>query len=268
MRDFAAAAPATADLLTRPFDDPAAATARKQRRLQAATLGLTPGLTIAGLCDDVRPADRSPFKMRRGVASRGLSRRVSEMRCACRGHARSEFADVGSCAGAQSRARRPSARGPGRSRLCSASGDHGCDPERSQQAAVLVVVIATVGGSRSGFWRGRPTLPVTGRLWRSSISGNSWVTSLRCPPVRLIANGMPLASTSRWCFEPCGHGQPGMARSGAPQKGADMAGVYRGARPVDLPGGISLTRSFWCSASHTPAFCQVRSRRQHVTPEP
>ncbi len=29
--------------------------------------------------------------------------------------------------------------------LCSASGDHGCDPERSQQAAVLVVVIATVG---------------------------------------------------------------------------------------------------------------------------
>ena len=35
-----------------------------------------------------------------------------------------------------------------------------------------------------------------------------------------------------------------------------------------FPAAFSFTNSLSCKASHTPAFCQVRSRRQHVTPEP
>jgi len=43
-------------------------------------------------------------------------------------------------------------------------------------------------------------LPGTGTT--PSTKGRSWVTSLRCPPVNVIANGSPPASVSRWCFEP------------------------------------------------------------------
>ena len=41
----------------------------------------------------------------------------------------------------------------------------------------------------------------------ASISGMSWVTSLRLPPVSDTASGMPCASVITWCFE------PGRARS-------------------------------------------------------
>lgn len=34
------------------------------------------------------------------------------------------------------------------------------------------------------------------------------------------------------------------------------------------PAALSLRKSCWCRASHPPAFCQSRSRRQAVTPAP
>jgi hypothetical protein len=43
-------------------------------------------------------------------------------------------------------------------------------------------------------------LPATGTT--PSTKGRSRVTSLQCPPVRAIASGSPLASVSRWRFEP------------------------------------------------------------------
>lgn len=46
----------------------------------------------------------------------------------------------------------------------------------------------------------RPTRPRTGGI--ASSRGNSWVTSLRFPPVSRTASGVPCPSVIRWCFEP------------------------------------------------------------------
>src|SRR4051812_3891181 len=72
----------------------------------------------------------------------------------------------------------------------------------------------------SGFRRGRPTLPATGRACRSSSNGSSWVTSLRLPPVSATASGMPVASTKRWCFEPVRERSTGDGPVRSPPKGA------------------------------------------------
>lgn len=56
-----------------------------------------------------------------------------------------------------------------------------------------------------GFDKGRPRLPRIGGI--ASISGSSWVMSLRLAPVSISDSGMPCASVRRWCFE------PGRARS-------------------------------------------------------
>jgi hypothetical protein len=64
-----------------------------------------------------------------------------------------------------------------------AACDHACDPSRSEQVAVFVVVVAGVGAQLVGTATGRPGRPATGGT-RSS-SGISWVTSLRLPPVRV-----------------------------------------------------------------------------------
>ena len=36
----------------------------------------------------------------------------------------------------------------------------------------------------------------------ASTNSNSWVTSGRLAPVRIVASGMPFASVIRWCFDP------------------------------------------------------------------
>ena len=76
-----------------------------------------------------------------------------------------------------------------------AAGDHGLDSARSDQPAVLVVVVAAIGDQRVGSKARPPITPRTGGTL--SISGISWVTSLRLPPVSVQASGIPLASTSR-----------------------------------------------------------------------
>ncbi len=86
-----------------------------------------------------------------------------------------------------------------------AAGDHGFDAECPDEAAVFVVVVAAVAEQAVG--------PVA---WPSDEAGDggiffsrgiSWVTSLRLPPVRETASGMPWPSTMRWCL------LPGRARS-------------------------------------------------------
>src|SRR3954447_24341612 len=85
----------------------------------------------------------------------------------------------------------------------------------------------------SGFWRGRPRLPATGRASRSSSNGISWVTSLRLPPVSATASGIPVASTNRWCFEPVRERSTGDGPVRSPQKGTHMRSVDGGTRPID-----------------------------------
>ena len=81
-----------------------------------------------------------------------------------------------------------------------AAGDQRFDALGPDQTPVLVVVIATVGQQVVGRRRGRPTRPRTGGT--ASISGISWVTSLRLPPVSDTASDMPWPSVKTWCFEP------------------------------------------------------------------
>ena len=76
-----------------------------------------------------------------------------------------------------------------------AAGDHGLDSARADEPAVLVVVVAAVGDERVGSKAGPADHTAHGR--HLSISGISWVTSLRLPPVSVQASGIPLASTSR-----------------------------------------------------------------------
>lgn len=73
--------------------------------------------------------------------------------------------------------------------------------ERADEAAVLVVVVAAVTEHDVGAAPRSATLaPQTGGTAWSS--GMSWVTSLRLPPVRVTASGMPVASVIRWCLLP------------------------------------------------------------------
>ena len=86
-----------------------------------------------------------------------------------------------------------------------AAGDDRGDAEVADEAAVLVVVVAAVAVDPFRPAQGSST-PAADR-WDGLISGMSWVMSLRLPPVRITASGIPLASVIRWCFE------PGFARS-------------------------------------------------------
>ena len=76
-----------------------------------------------------------------------------------------------------------------------AAGDLGLDPALAEEPAVLVVVVAAVGGERVGPTAWPADHAAHGR--HPSTSGISWVTSLRLPPVSVQASGIPLASTRR-----------------------------------------------------------------------
>jgi hypothetical protein len=70
-----------------------------------------------------------------------------------------------------------------------AAGDPRSDPALAELSTVDVVVVAAVAG---GAARAGP--PIGGT---ASTSGMSWVVSLRLPPVRLTASGMPPESRIR-----------------------------------------------------------------------
>ena len=81
-----------------------------------------------------------------------------------------------------------------------AAGDPRCDPALAEPTAVDVVVVAAVGEQLARSAAGPAACPRIGGT--ASTSGRSWVMSLRWPPVRVTASGMPPASQIRWCLEP------------------------------------------------------------------
>jgi hypothetical protein len=76
-----------------------------------------------------------------------------------------------------------------------AVGDLGCDPALAELATVVVVVVAAVSRDALGP-AARPADPPR-TAGTASMSGISWVTSLRLPPVSVQASGIPVASTRR-----------------------------------------------------------------------
>jgi hypothetical protein len=76
-----------------------------------------------------------------------------------------------------------------------AAGDLGFDPACSEQAAILVVVVAAVGGQTVG----APSRPADLALDRRHPveQRDQLVMSLRLPPVTDHASGIPVASTRR-----------------------------------------------------------------------
>ena len=72
-----------------------------------------------------------------------------------------------------------------------AAGDPRGDPALAEPTAVDVVVVAAVGEQLPRPPAGRPRRP---RIGGMASTGFSCVTSLRLPPVRLTASGMPPAS--------------------------------------------------------------------------
>ena len=117
-----------------------------------------------------------------------------------------------------------------------AAGEDWLDAPRPQLPAVLVMVIAAVGDQRLGALAGRPRLPRTGPM--PSMSGSSWVTSLRLPPVSEIASGIPPESVSRWCLEPVRARSTGEGPVKAPLKSTDVAAIDHRGGPVDQPGRV------------------------------
>ena len=80
------------------------------------------------------------------------------------------------------------------------AGDDRGDTASAHQAPVCVVVVATVGVDAPWRCSGRPCRPRIAGM--ASMSGMSWVTSWRLPPVRVTARGTPPASLIRWCLLP------------------------------------------------------------------
>ena len=95
------------------------------------------------------------------------------------------------------------------------------------------------------------------------------MTSLRLPPVRMVARGMPWASTMRWCLLPVlprstgdgpVAGPPFMARRWL----ESTAAREKSSNPAPRS---SASNSSW-SRCQTAASFQSRSRLQQVIPEP
>lgn len=86
--------------------------------------------------------------------------------------------------------------------LLPAPGDQRLGPALPPQAAVLVVVVVSVGEHEVGFLS-RPAVFAGDRPGVKAVE-QRWQLGdvVRCPPVSATASGMPEASTSRWCFEP------------------------------------------------------------------
>ena len=121
-----------------------------------------------------------------------------------------------------------------------AAGDLGLDPALTELAAVLVVVVASIGSDAFGATAWPADLAAHRR--HLSSSGINWVTSLRLPPVTLQASGRPVPSTRRWCLEPFLALSTGLGPVSEPPFSPE-----RGSRPRPL--------------------APTRSHRQRVTPQ-
>ncbi len=156
-----------------------------------------------------------------------------------------------------------------RAMLGPASGDDGCDATGSQQASVGVEVIAAIGQDSVGSAAG-PSAPTPDRSGMQviqqrdqlgdvvAIAGRERDGKGDTRPIdqQMVLGAHPGAINRRW---------PGQE----PPKSARIWEPSTLARDQSIaPAALSLTRRRWCKASHMPAACQSRSRRQHVTPDP
>jgi hypothetical protein len=150
-----------------------------------------------------------------------------------------------------------------------AAGDHGLDPAGAQQPAVLVVVIAAIGEQQVGLLAGP-----------ADLAGDR-------PGVQIVkqrqqlGNVVAVAAGQRDGQRDAGRVDQQMvlaASAGTINRGRPRQEPPKRARTCDpstaardqsiAPAALSFSSRRWCSASHTPACCQSRSRRHAVTPEP
>ena len=120
-----------------------------------------------------------------------------------------------------------------------ATGDQWPDAAPAQETTVPVVVVATVGQQAVGLATRPAALSFDGpgvqRLQKRQQLGYVIAVAAsqrdRQGDARSIDQEVVLRAS-------CGHDRPGMARSGAPQKGAYVRAVDGGSRPIDCPGGV------------------------------
>jgi len=153
--------------------------------------------------------------------------------------------------------------------ICAPAGDPVGDPPGPQDAPVFVVVIAPVGHDEVRL-SARPADPPGDRTGGKVIQERHQLGDVvavaagerdRQRDSRGIDQEMVLGA----CAGAIDRGWPAQE----PPKRARMWLASTTARDQSIaPAALSLTRSLWCRASQTPACCQVRSRRQQVTPEP
>jgi len=141
------------------------------------------------------------------------------------------------------------------------------DLQRAYLVAVDLVVVAAVGVQVPGAVPRLATHAADrGMAW---ISGSSWVTSLRFPPVVIAASGIPCASTIRWCLLPVLPRSTGDGPVAGPPFIARRCEESTAAREKSSsPAPRSSASSTSCSRCQTPAWFQSRNLRQQVIPEP
>lgn len=82
----------------------------------------------------------------------------------------------------------------------------------------------------------------------ASIRGSNWVTSLRLPPVRITASGVPWPSVIRWCFDPDRARSTGLGPVWSPFCGPHVAGIDDGPRPVETGRRVQLGQQHFVQA--------------------
>lgn len=148
-----------------------------------------------------------------------------------------------------------------------ASGDHGCDPERSDEPAVLVVVVASV----SDHLVGPPA-------WPPDDPGDGWHPVEQWYQLRDVvavaagervgerdAGGVDEEMMFRAGSAPVDRAR---ARFGAPFFACTWLESTIALDHSISPAARSRASSSACSSSHTPACCHSSRRRQHVYPDP
>lgn len=112
---------------------------------------------------------------------------------------------------------------------------------------------------------GVPTRPRIGGI--ASSNATSWVTSLRLPPVRITARGVPAAAVIRRGLEPGRPRSTGLGPVGSPVSARRCEESTTAWARSRSPTPRSSASSVSYSRCQTPALCQAAKRRQHVAPE-
>ena len=153
--------------------------------------------------------------------------------------------------------------------LDAASGDDGFDATRPEDATVLVKVVAAVGQQPVGALA-RPTDLAADRAGvqlvkqRNELGDVVAVAAGQCDRKR-DAGRVDEQVVLGACAGTIDWGWPRQE----PPKRARTCEPSTAARDQSIaPAALSLISSCSCRRSHTPACCQSRNLRQHVTPEP